>query len=126
MTENKAGEILVIDDDPGVVRFLKNALEPEGYVVLTAINGLQGLAIARQDEPDVVILDVMLPGIDGYEVCQRLKEDSITRYIPVMMLSVKDKRADREVGERVGANEYLPKPVNLVDLLSAVETLVGS
>ena len=126
MTENKAGKILVIDDDPGVTRFLKNALEPEGYVVLAAINGLQGLAIARQIEPDVVILDVMLPGIDGYEVCQRLKADSITRFIPVMMLSVKDKRADREIGERVGANEYLPKPVNLVDLLSAVETLVGS
>ncbi len=126
MTENKAGKILVIDDDPGVTRFLKNALEPEGYVVLAAINGLQGLTIARQIKPDVVILDVMLPGIDGYEVCQRLKADSITRYIPVMMLSVKDKRADREIGERVGANEYLPKPVNLVDLLSTVETLVGS
>ena len=105
---------------------LKNALEPEGYEVLAAINGLQCLAIARQIEPDVVILDVMLPGIDGYEVCQRLKADSITRYIPFMMLSAKDKRADREVGERVGANEYLPKPVNLVDLLSTVDSLVGS
>ena len=126
MTEKKAGNILVIDDDPGVVRFLKNALELEGYRVSVATDGLQGLSSARQDEPDVVILDVMLPGIDGYEVCRRLKAERITRYIPVMMLTVKDKKADREVGVRVGANEYLPKPIDLVDLMSALDSLVGT
>ena len=125
-TETRKKGVLVIDDDPGMQRFLKEALESEGYEVTTASNGMQGLFRAQQDEPDLAILDVMLPGLDGFEVCHRLRADPRTSHLPVMMLTGKERVIDRETGEKVGANKFLSKPVELDVLLSTVESLVQS
>ena len=125
-TETRAKKILVIDDDPGMQRFLKEALESEGYEVTVASNGMQGLFSAQQEAPDVAILDVMLPGLDGFEVCHRLRADPRTSHLPVMMLTGKEREIDRQTGEKVGANKFLSKPVELQVLLSTVESLARS
>ena len=125
-TETRAKKILVIDDDPGMQRFLKEALESEGYEVTIASNGMQGLFSAQQDAPDVAILDVMLPGLDGFEVCHRLRADPRTSHLPVMMLTGTEREIDRQTGEKVGANKFLSKPIELQLLLSTVDSLAQS
>ena len=104
--------ILVVDDDPAVLRFLTLALENEGYETTSADNGLQALSLAQHGMPDLAILDVMLPGIDGLEVCHRLKSDEQTSNIPVLMHSAKGSKADLLEAEKVGADDYLIKPTN--------------
>ena len=122
--ESHDGKILVIEDDPGVARFLRDALEIEGYQVVIATNGLQGLLSAQQEEPDLTILDVMLPGLDGFEVCHRLRADPRTSQLPILMVSAKGREIDRLNGEKVGADEYLVKPVDLVEMLAKVDDLL--
>lgn len=121
-----AEKILVVDDDPGVQRFLKHALENEGYQVLSAENGLTGLLCAQQERPDLTVLDVMLPGLDGLEVCHRLKSDEATAKLPVLMLSAKMCETDRDAGDRVGADRYLVKPVNLAEFLETIKEMLGT
>jgi len=101
-------------------------LGKEGYDVLTALNGLVGLRKAKEENPDLLILDVMLPGIDGFEVCHRLRAESQTAQLPILMLSVKGQEADRSTGLEVGANEYLTKPVERSVLLSKKEALLAA
>jgi len=119
-------KILVVDDDPGVLRLLEYVLSHEGYQVLTASNGMEGLRVAQEAGPDLVVLDVMLPGIDGFEVCHRLRSGAGTAAVPVLMLSAKGQETDKDTGVRVGADEYLTKPVDRVELLQAVERLIQS
>jgi len=116
--------ILIIEDDPAVLRALSYMLEKEGYEVLTAMNGLEGLTRAKGENPDLLILDVMLPGIDGFEVCHRLRAEPQTARLPILMLSAKGQAADKSTGLQVGANEYLTKPVERLVLLSRVEALL--
>jgi len=101
-------------------------LGKEGYDVLTALNGLAGLRKAKEENPDLLILDVMLPGIDGFEVCHRLRAESQTAQLPILMLSAKGQEADRSTGFEVGANEYLTKPVERSVLLSKIEALLAA
>jgi twitching motility two-component system response regulator PilH len=117
--------IMVIDDDPAGQRLIKYMLSPEGHEVITASNGMQGLQIATQQLPDLVILDVMLPGIDGFEVCHRLRSSAKTASIPIVMLSGKTQASDRDTGLKVGANEYLIKPVERQELLDTVTRLLS-
>ncbi|MCI0795539.1 MAG: response regulator [Chloroflexi bacterium] len=119
-------KILVVDDDPGVQRFLRHALENEGYQVLSAENGLTGLLRAREERPDLTVLDVMLPGLDGLEVCHRLKADEATARGPVLMLSAKQCETDRDAGDRVGADKYLVKPIDLEGFLETVKEMLGA
>ena len=121
-----AKKILIIEDDPAVLRAISYMLEKEGYGVLTAVNGLEGLRKAKEENPDLLVLDVMLPGIDGYEICHRLRAESQTAQLPILMLSAKGQAADKATGLGVGANEYLTKPVERLVLLSKVEALLAA
>jgi two-component system response regulator MprA len=113
--------ILVVDDDPGIVSFLKRGLIFEGYAVDSAVNGSEALAKIRDTEPDLVILDVMMPGIDGIEVSKRLRRVS---EIPILMLTAKGALGDKISGLNSGADDYLVKPFEFDELLARVEALL--
>lgn len=117
--------ILVVDDDPTSLRLMKHMLMPEGYEVLTASNGIEGLQMALQEVTDLVILDVMLPGLDGFEVCHRLRSGAKTARIPILMLSGKAQAIDRDTGLKVGADEYFIKPVKRLELLDTIQRLLA-
>ena len=113
--------VLVVDDDAGIAASLRRALLYEGYAVTVAADGDAALQRAQTDQPDLVILDVMLPGIDGIEVCRRLREDDD---VPVLMLTARDTTADRVVGLDSGADDYLVKPFAYEELLARVRALL--
>jgi len=113
--------ILVVDDDPEIVSFLKRGLIYEGYTVDTASNGTEALAKARESEPELVILDIMMPGIDGIEVCKRFRQVSA---VPILMLTAKGTVADRVVGLDSGADDYLVKPFAFDELLARMRALL--
>ena len=119
-----AKKILIVEDDPAVLRAISYMLEKEGYNVLTATDGLTGLTKAKGENPDLLILDVMLPGIDGFEICHRLRVEPQTARLPILMLSAKGQAADKAMGLQVGANEYLTKPVERLVLLDRVKALL--
>ncbi len=113
--------ILVVDDDPEIVSFLRRGLIYEGYNVDTAGDGTEALAKAREREPDLVVLDIMMPGIDGLEVSQRLRSASD---VPILMLTAKGTVADRVTGLESGADDYLVKPFAFDELLARVRALL--
>jgi two-component system alkaline phosphatase synthesis response regulator PhoP len=113
-------KILIVEDDPSVLRATSYILEKEGYEVLSAENGLEGLKKARESSPDLLILDVMLPGIDGFEICHILRGEPRTAQLPILMFSAKGQDSDKATGLKVGADEYLTKPVDREVLLSKV------
>ncbi|HNT06409.1 MAG TPA: response regulator, partial [Anaerolineae bacterium] len=106
MTEERK-HILVVDDEPRMVRFVRMNLELEGYVISTAANGTEALAKVRDELPDLVLLDVMMPEMDGYEVLERIRQVSS---VPVIMLTVKAEEADKVRGLELGADDYVTKP----------------
>ncbi len=114
--------ILVIDDDPAVTSLLKRGLAYEGFAVDTAKSGVEGLAIARERPSDLVILDVMMPGFDGYEVLQRLR--AADERVPVIMLTAKDAPNDQVQGLESGADDYVIKPFTFEVLLARVHALL--
>lgn len=116
-----AKRILSIEDDPSFSRYLSYMLTKEGYEVITATNGLTGLRKALEENPDLILLDVMLPGLDGFEVCNRLRAETKTAQIPILMLSAKGQDTDKVTGLRVGANEFLNKPIDREILLSKIK-----
>ncbi|HEX8570788.1 MAG TPA: PleD family two-component system response regulator [Caulobacteraceae bacterium] len=115
--------ILVVDDIEPNVRLLEAKLTAEYYEVLTAYNGVEALAKAAAESPDIILLDVMMPGMDGFQVCRRLKDDIATRHIPVVLITALDGREDRIAGLEAGADEFLTKPIDDVMLLSRVRSL---
>ncbi|MBS0409550.1 MAG: PleD family two-component system response regulator [Proteobacteria bacterium] len=115
--------ILVVDDIDANVRLLQAKLQAEYYEVLTAHDGATALAIAGSEKPDIVLLDVMMPGMDGFQVCKRLKEDPETRHIPVVLVTALDGRADRITGLEAGADEFLTKPIDDLMLFARVKSL---
>ena len=117
-------KILIIEDDPSFLRAVSHIVEKEGYNVTTAANGMTGLRMAREDKPDLLILDVMLPGIDGFEICNQLRNEPQTAQLPIIMLSAKGQETDKTTGLKVGANEYLTKPVDRAVLLEKVTALL--
>jgi DNA-binding response OmpR family regulator len=116
--------ILVVDDEPDLVTVLKIGLETEGYDVLTASDGEQGLALARQFVPDLLLLDLMLPRMDGYKVCRALKFDERYKKIPIFILSARSGETDRRLALELGADEFHSKPYNMRDLVSRVRTRI--
>lgn len=112
--------ILVVDDDPDGVMLLDQYLDQSGYDTVIARNGFEGLTMARNQEVGLVLLDVMLPGMDGFEVCHRLRATPETSTLPIVMISAKGRMRDRATGLRVGANEYLSKPIELPHLMTTV------
>jgi two-component system response regulator MprA len=113
--------ILVVDDDPKITQLLKRALTLEGYSVQTAGSGMAGLEEIRAQNPDLVILDILMPGMDGIEVCRRIRSNGDT---PVLLLTAKDEVADRVKGLDSGADDYLVKPFALEELLARVRVLL--
>lgn len=118
--ENRAS-ILVVDDDPDILSFLRRGLAFEGYRVETADDGTRALAKAKEQEPDLVILDVMMPGTDGIEVSRRLRQRSD---VPILMLTARDTVADRVAGLNSGADDYMVKPFAFDELLARVRALL--
>src|ERR1700755_2052433 len=115
--------ILVVDDIEANVRLLEAKLSAEYYEVLTASDGPTALALAASEKPDIVLLDVMMPGMDGFAVCRRLKDDAETRHIPAVLRPSRDGRADRVTGLEAGADDFLTKPIDDVMLFSRVRSL---
>lgn len=117
-------KILVIEDDASTMRFIEYTLEQEGYEVITATDGLEGLRKAQDEHPDLVLLDIMLPGLDGYEVCYQLRQKPETTVLPILMLSAKARQHDKDIGLKVGADDYLVKPADGSEIVARIKTLL--
>jgi len=115
-------KLLIIEDDPGIRLGIRDEFESEGYVVEEAGDGQQGLATAMQWHPDLIILDVMLPLLDGWEVCKRLRAEG--HPAPIIMLTVKDKEIDRVLGLELGADDYVTKPFSLRELVARAKAIL--
>ena len=118
-------KILVIEDDPATLRLVDYSLRQEGYEIITASNGLEGIRKALAKSPDLVILDVMLPGMDGFEICYRLRSEPVTAKLPILMFSAKAQEIDKDTGIKVGADDYLTKPSAPADIILHVEKLLA-
>jgi len=117
-------KILVIEDDAIALRLIEYTLCKEGYEVLLAKDGREGMSKARSEEPDLIILDIMLPGIDGFEVCYRLRSEPQTAHLPILMLSGKAQEIDKATGLKVGADDYVTKPVAPRELVIRVKAVL--
>ena len=117
-----ATKVLVVDDDETLLRFLAEYLTREGFQVITADRGTKGLRALHQERPDLVILDVMMPGMDGWEVCARMREIA---EVPVIMLTAKTSEADKLRGFRLGVDDYVTKPFSLAELAARVRAVLG-
>jgi two-component system, OmpR family, response regulator MprA len=116
--------VLVIDDQENIIEFIKLGLKYEGFLVESAADGPQGLAAAQRLNPDLIILDVMLPGMDGLEVCSNLRNNPTTRDIPILMLTAKDDVRDRIAGLDTGADDYLTKPFSFEELVARIRAIL--
>jgi two-component system cell cycle response regulator len=119
-----SARILVVDDQPVNVRLLQAKLQAEYFDVSCASNGLEAIELARLEQPDVILLDVMMPGMDGYEACRQLKSDPTTRHIPVVMVTALDQQEDRISGLDAGADDFLTKPIDDLTLFARVRSLL--
>ena len=117
----RALRILVVDDEPSIVDVLTYNLEKSHYHVLIARDGVEALKLTREESPDLVILDLMLPGLDGLEVCRELRKEGD---IPIIMLTARDEEVDRVVGLELGADDYVVKPFSVRELLARVKTVL--
>lgn len=120
--ETEQATILLIDDEITIVKPLEALLTPRNFIVLSALNGTAGLEVAKYERPDLILLDVMMPDIDGFEVCQRLKEDAETQLIPVVVMTALSGVEDRIKGFEAGSDDFLTKPVNRDELLARIRS----
>lgn len=118
MGKNK---VLVVEDDASLLTTLKYNLQKDGYSVTTAIDGPEALEVARKERPDLIVLDVMLPGLSGYEVCRILRKETI---VPILMLTAKTEETDKVVGLELGADDYMTKPFSMRELLARVRAML--
>lgn len=114
--------ILVVDDDPDTVDILSRHLQREGFVAIEALSGADCLRIARESEVDVILLDLMMPGMDGFQVCQELRLDPKTAEIPIILVTARDDIEARAEGIRVGASEFLTKPFSRRQLVARINS----
>jgi DNA-binding response OmpR family regulator len=120
-----SARILAVDDSATILEMIKAILTAGGYEVLTAVDGAEALDVARSESPDLILLDVMLPKLDGYRVCRLLKFDQNYKSIPIIMLTAKTEEQAMATGIRTGANQYLTKPIEPERLLGAVAEELG-
>src|SRR5574341_1693916 len=118
-------KILIIDDDLDTLRLVGIMLQRQGYQISAATNGEQGLAKALEEKPDLVLLDVMMPDMDGYEVTRRLRKNPATSSTPILMFTAKTQLDDKVTGFEVGADDYLTKPTHPTELLAHVRSLLA-
>src|SRR6202163_2308621 len=117
-----AAKILIVEDEPNMVAGLRDNFEYEGYQVLTALDGLEGLERALKDSPDLIVLDVMMPRMSGLEVCKQLKAKRPS--IPIIMLTARGQEVDKVVGLELGADDYVTKPFSIRELLARVKAVL--
>ena len=122
--ESPRGRILVVDDEPDLVRVLEFGLKASGYTVEVASDGQEGLKKAREIKPDVILLDLMLPKLDGYKVCRLLKFDDRFKHIPIIILSARTQEGDQTLALEMGANRFVTKPYDFAEILGYIETLL--
>ena len=118
-------KILIIDDDVDTLRLVGLMLQRQGYQIIAATNGEQGLAKAFEEKPDIILLDVMMPDMDGYEVTRRLRKNPTTQTTPILMFTAKTQLDDKVAGFEVGADDYLTKPTHPTELQAHVKALLG-
>ncbi|MGE3164777.1 MAG: response regulator [Planctomycetota bacterium] len=120
----KRSKVLLIEDEADLLEMVQYNLEREGYRVISSRDGELGLELAREEAPDLVLLDLMLPGLDGIEVCRKLKEDPVTRPIPIVMVTAKGEETDVVLGLGVGADDYVTKPFSPKELTARVKAVL--
>lgn len=121
----KSKKVLVVDDEPYILRSLRMILEMEGYQVDTASDGLEALKKVSENKPHLILLDIMMPNMDGYEVAKRLKEDSVTSDIFILILTAKGQEKDKMRSASLGVDEHLTKPFSPNKLLARVKEILG-
>ena len=124
--EKPRARVLVVDDEPDLVRILQFGLKAAGYEVESATDGQEGLKKAREMKPDIILLDLMLPKLDGYKVCRLLKFDERFKQIPIIILSARTQEGDQTLALEMGANRFITKPYNFSEILAHVEELLKS
>jgi DNA-binding response OmpR family regulator len=117
-------KVLIVEDEQGIVELLKARLEPEGFQVVAAYNGQEGLRAVTEARPDLIILDLTLPGLDGIELCRRIRRQPETARLPILVLSGKSEEIDKVVLLELGADDYVTKPFNTKELVARVKTLL--
>ena len=117
-------KILIIEDDRDIVEMLEYNLQEEGYETISALNGEKGIALAGKEQPDLIILDIMLPVMDGFEVCRNLKNDEKVAHIPIIILSAKSQETDKVVGLELGADDYVTKPFSPRELIARTRAIL--
>jgi len=117
-------KILVIEDEEHIVELLKFNLESNGYDVVSASDGLEGLNMVKSERPDLILLDLMLPKMDGIEVCKQVKSDSDLQEIPIIMLTAKGSETDKVLGLEIGADDYITKPFSIRELMARVKVVL--
>jgi two-component system alkaline phosphatase synthesis response regulator PhoP len=118
-------KILVVDDEVDLAKAISFSLTAEGYTVLVSHNGEDALNQARKENPDLILLDIMLPKLDGYKVCRLLKFDERYKHIPILMLTAKTQEKDKIVGMETGANEYITKPFDVDELTEKIKAYLN-
>lgn len=121
----KKGKILVVDDEINITQILEFSIGSEGYEVITAQNGEEAIDRARREQPDLIVLDIMMPKIDGYEACRILKANPLTKNIPVVLLTAKGRDIDKRLGYEVGATDYIIKPFSPNKLVDRIQELLS-
>ena len=117
-------KILIVDDEASIRELLQLNLQRAGYEVLEAADGQQAIQLAGEQQPDLILLDIMLPGIDGFEVCRTLKSDAVLARIPVIMLTARDEEIDKVLGLELGADDYAVKPFSTRELLARIKAVL--
>ncbi len=118
--ERLAKVILIVEDDPDSLRLTRRLLQISGYSTIEATDGKQGVELAKAKKPDLILMDIMMPKMDGYTACREIKMDKATKGIPVVMLTSLDYELNKELGRDVGATEYITKPVDRQELLDVI------
>ncbi len=118
-------KVLIVDDSPTEVHIFSTALSEAGHDVLVATDGEEGVKKASELQPDVILMDVVMPGLNGFQATRKIHRNQATRHIPIIIVTTKDQDTDREWGMRQGARDYLVKPVNMKELLQKVSQLAA-
>lgn len=118
-------KILIVDDERDIVETLKFILESEGFNCIVAYDGEDALNLAKSENPDLIVLDVMLPKINGYKVCRLLKFDAKYKHIPILMVTARTQEEDKIIGEETGANEYITKPFDIETITKLVKEYIN-